>query len=209
MSHHLQAEENAIQTDERLQLPQMVAVAADLTRYLLDSDPDRLAHSQAVARRAEVLNLVVEPKYAPLLVAAAWLHDIGYAPGLRDTGFHPIDGARHLQTIGWPPAICNLVAHHSGARFVARILHLDRELEAYPFSQDAVSDALTVADQTIGPKGQAMTLDERMSDMLKRHGPNSPNALAHPQREPYIRAAAMRVAARLERDVLTVGSGAI
>jgi uncharacterized heparinase superfamily protein len=34
-------------------------------------------------------------------------------------------------------------------------------------------------------------------------------ALAHPQREPYIRAAAMRVAARLERDVLTVGSGAI
>ena len=67
------AEENAIRTDERLQLPQMVAVAADLTRYLLDSDPDRLAHSQAVARRAEVLNLAVEPKYAPLLVAAAWL----------------------------------------------------------------------------------------------------------------------------------------
>ena len=53
MSHRLQAEENAIQTDERLQLPQMVAVAADLTRYLLDSDPDRLAHSQAVARRGE------------------------------------------------------------------------------------------------------------------------------------------------------------
>jgi putative nucleotidyltransferase with HDIG domain len=209
VSHHLQAEKNAIQTDERLQNPQMVAIAADLTQHILDSDPDRLAHSKAVARRAEFLTLTVEPECAALLVAAAWLHDIGYAPRLRDTGFHPIDGARHLQTIGWPPAICNLVAHHSGARFVASILHLDRQLEAYPFSQDAVSDALTVADQTIGPKGQAMTLDERMSDMLKRHGPDSPNALAHPQREPYIRAAAMRVAARLERDVLTVGSGAI
>jgi hypothetical protein len=205
----LQAEENALQTDERLQLPQMVAVAADLTRDLLDSDPERLAHSQAVARRAEFLTPAVEPKYAPLLVAAAWLHDIGYATGLRDTGFHPIDGARHLQTIGWPPAICNLVAHHSGARFVASVLHLDRQLEAYPFSQDAVSDALTVADQTIGPKGQAMTVDERMSDMLKRHGPNSPNASAHPQREPYIRAAAMRVAARLGRDVSTLRSCAI
>ena len=209
MSRHLQAEKNAIQTDERLQNPQMVAIAADLTQHILDSDPDRLAHSKAAARRAEFLTLTVEPECAALLVAAAWLHDIGYAPRLRDTGFHPIDGARHLQIIGWPPAICNLVAHHSGARFVASILHLDRQLEAYPFSQDAVSDALTVADQTIGPKGQAMTLDERMSDMLKRHGPNSPNALAHPQREPYIRAAAMRVAARLERDVLTVGSGAI
>jgi hypothetical protein len=209
VSHHLQAEKNAIQTDERLQNPQMVAIAADLTQHILDSDPDRLAHSKAAARRAEFLTLTVEPECAALLVAAAWLHDIGYAPRLRDTGFHPIDGARHLQIIGWPPAICNLVAHHSGARFVASILHLDRQLEAYPFSQDAVSDALTVADQTIGPKGQAMTLDERMSDMLKRHGPDSPNALAHPQREPYIRAAAMRVAARLERDVLTVGSGAI
>jgi len=209
VSRHLQAEKNAIQTDERLQNPQMVAIAADLTQHILDSDPDRLAHSKAAARRAEFLTLTVEPECAALLVAAAWLHDIGYAPRLRDTGFHPIDGARHLQIIGWPPAICNLVAHHSGARFVASILHLDRQLEAYPFSQDAVSDALTVADQTIGPKGQAMTLDERMSDMLKRHGPNSPNALAHPQREPYIRAAAMRVAARLERDVLTVGSGAI
>jgi hypothetical protein len=209
VSRHLQAEKNAIQTDERLQNPQMVAIAADLTQHILDSDPDRLAHSKAAARRAEFLTLTVEPECAALLVAAAWLHDIGYAPRLRDTGFHPIDGARHLQTIGWPPAICNLVAHHSGARFVASILHLDRQLEAYPFSQDAVSDALTVADQTIGPKGQAMTLDERMSDMLKRHGPDSPNALAHPQREPYIRAAAMRVAARLERDVLTVGSGAI
>ena len=37
-----------------------------------------------------------------------------------------------------------------------------------------------------------------MSDMLRRHGPNSPNALAHPLREPYIRAAAARVAERLE-----------
>ena len=43
MSHHLQAEVNPIQTDERLQLPQMVALAADVTRYYLDSDPDRLA----------------------------------------------------------------------------------------------------------------------------------------------------------------------
>jgi hypothetical protein len=119
-------------------------------------------------------------------------------PGLRGTGFHPIDGARHLQTIGWPPAICNLVAHHSGARFVAKVLRLDRQLEAFPFSEDAVSDALTVADQTTGPHGEAMTVEERMRDMLRRHGPDSPNALAHPLRGPYLRAAAARVAERLE-----------
>jgi HD superfamily phosphodiesterase len=31
---------------------------------------------------------------ADLLVLAALLHDIGYAPTLRRTGFHPIDGGR-------------------------------------------------------------------------------------------------------------------
>jgi hypothetical protein len=45
-----------------------------------------------------------------------------------------------------------------------------------------------------------MTVDDRLSDMLKRHRPNSPNALAHPVREPYIRAAAARVAERLEHS---------
>src|SRR4249920_3391119 len=175
----------------------MVASAADLTRHILYSDPARFAHGQGVARRAEFLALAVDHESAPLLVAAAWLHDIGYAPGLRDTGYHPIDGARHLQRFGWPPAIYNQVAHHPGARFVATVLQLDRQLDPYPFSQDALSDALTVADQTTGPHGEAMTVDERMSDMLRRHGPNSPNALAHPLRERYIRAAATTVAERL------------
>jgi putative nucleotidyltransferase with HDIG domain len=198
MPNHLQLEKTD-QVDQRIETPQMVEMAADIARYLLDSNPERLAHSQGVARRAELLSVAVDPHDSLLLVAAAWLHDIGYAPGLRNTGFHPIDGARYLHSIGWPPAICNLVAHHSGARFVARVLQLDKQLNPYPFSQDALSDALTVADQTTGPNGHAMTVDERMSEMLRRHGPASPNALAHPEREPYIRAAATRVAERLER----------
>ena len=197
MSNHLQTD-NKSKIEERLQTPQTVAVAADLTRHILDAVPDRFAHSQGVARRAQLLTFTVEPNQARLLVAAAWLHDIGYAPGLCDTGFHPLDGARHLRAIGWPPAIYNLVAHHSGARFVARVLELDRELAAYPFSQDAVSDALTVADQTTGPHGEAITTEARMRDMLRRHGPDSANALAHPQREPYLRAAAGRVSQRLD-----------
>ena len=115
MSNRLQTD-NKSKIEERLQTPQTVAVAADLTRYILDAVPDRFAHSQGVARRAQLLTFTVEPNRARLLVAAAWLHDIGYAPGLCDTGFHPLDGARHLRAIGWPPAIYNLVAHHSGAR---------------------------------------------------------------------------------------------
>ncbi len=43
-----------------------------------------------------------------------------------------------------------------------------------------------------------MTVEDRMSDMLRRHGPNSPNASAHPLRGSNIRAAATRVAESLE-----------
>jgi hypothetical protein len=60
-----------------------------------------------------------------------------------------------------------------------------------------VADALTIADQTIGPNGKSLSLDERMRDMLERHGPDSASARAHPQREPYLRAAFERVSRRL------------
>jgi predicted hydrolase (HD superfamily) len=53
-----------------------------------------------------------------VLAGAAWLHDIGYAPALPDpcTGFHPLDGARHLRdTAKADEVTCRLVAHHSCA----------------------------------------------------------------------------------------------
>lgn len=34
------------------------------------------------------------PNERATLVVAAWLHDIGYAPEIGHTLFHPLDGAR-------------------------------------------------------------------------------------------------------------------
>ena len=77
MANHLQADKTS-EVDEGPQTPQMVARAADLTRYLLYSDPDRLAHSQAVARRAESLAFAVDPRICTAasrccLAARHWL----------------------------------------------------------------------------------------------------------------------------------------
>jgi HD superfamily phosphodiesterase len=55
------------------------------------------------------------------LEAAAWLHDIGYAPGLAVTGLHALDGARYLRDAQHADAmLCRLVAHHSCAIIEAR-----------------------------------------------------------------------------------------
>jgi hypothetical protein len=58
---------------------------------------NRWAHVQAVAEQAvRIAPAVLPADEREILVAAAWLHDIGYAPALATTGLHPLDGARHL-----------------------------------------------------------------------------------------------------------------
>ena len=118
---------------------------------------------------------------------------------MKDTDFHPIDGARFLRAAGWDSNLCDLVAHHSGSRFVADLLGLGEELSEFTYHESRVSDALTVADQTTGGLNlqAGPPIDERMREMLERHGPDSANARAHPQRELYFRSAFQRVTRRL------------
>lgn len=104
----------------------LVAESARLAERFVAPLGRRWAHVQSVARAAETLSETVDETDRPVLVAAAWLHDIGYAPDLATTRFHPLDGARYLRDEGWPGRLVNLVTHHSGARFEAA----ERGLEA-------------------------------------------------------------------------------
>jgi putative nucleotidyltransferase with HDIG domain len=174
-----------------------VNVARTLAEGLVGELGDRWAHTIGVAQRAEELSVTVASTEREVLVVAAWLHDIGYSPGLRASGFHPLDGAAYLHQHGWPDRVCALVAHHSGARFIARVLGLHHALDRYPHEQSPVSDALTYADQTTGPQGQPVSMDERIAEMLTRRGDNSPHAKVQHLREPYLRAVAERVQRRL------------
>lgn len=174
----------------------LVDAARELATRVLAEDPERLAHSAAVAGRARKLVATVPQSAVETLVAAGWLHDIGYSSQLRDTGFHPLDGANFLRREGWPEAVCTLVAHHSGSRFVARIHGLDDRLCEFEFTEDPPSDALAVADNTAGPNGTVMTVEERLRDKLARHGPDSPNARANPARRLHPRRRSQSGAAR-------------
>jgi hypothetical protein len=115
-----------------------------------------------------------------------------HAEPLQRSGFHPLDGARFLQQQGWPPLVVGLVAQHSGARFVADVRGLSAELLEFDgerFVAGALADAVTYADQTTGPDGRAVDIEPRMADMLRRHGPDSPNARCHQVRAPALRSA--------------------
>jgi len=177
---------------------QLERSARDVTFSLLAHNRARLRHTVGVASRARLAAATVEPVDADVLVAAAWLHDIGYSEKVRRSGFHPLDGARHLERTGWPPRLCGLVAFHSGAAFVAAEIGLGNALADFIDEQGLVQDALTFADQTTAPTGEAVAFERRIEDMLQRHGPDSPNARVHIAREPYLRAAVQRVQSRLD-----------
>lgn len=171
--------------------------ARDVARELLSELDDRWRHTAAVAERAAELAVTLPQDDRGVLVAAAWLHDIGYAESVADTGFHPLDGARHLERVGWPRRVAALVAHHSGALLVAGVHGLAEDVSAYTREESAVADALTYADQTVDSKGRHVAIRERLADMLRRHGPDSANARVHPVREPLLLAVAERVETRL------------
>lgn len=80
---------------------------------LADPLPRRWRHVRSVVRRARWVAGKVS--LSDELVAAAWLRDIGYAPELMETGFHPLDGARSLRGAGVNGQVVSLVAYHSCA----------------------------------------------------------------------------------------------
>lgn len=105
------------------------------------------------------------------LVAAAYLHDIGYAPSLRVTGLHSLDGARYLRDVEMHARVVNLVAYHSCALIEAEERGLAAELlQEFDRERSAVSDALLYCDMTVGPRGERMTPQERFRDIRARYG---------------------------------------
>ncbi|MFB7288339.1 HD domain-containing protein [Actinacidiphila glaucinigra] len=171
--------------------------AAELAESLLPPLGNRWLHTQAVAAPAREVSAAVPVDERDLLVAAAWLHDIGYAPELRDTGFHPVDGARHLEALGAPGRLVRLVAHHSGAVYEAEQRGLSAELAVYEREDSPLLDALICADMTTGPAGQSLDFEQRIDEILVRYAPGSEVHTAISNARPYLRAAVERTQARL------------
>lgn len=146
--------------------------------HLEATRPDAWRHVQAVAAAAERLALRLDPPSCETVTAAAWLHDIGKAPLVRDTGFHALDGARFLSRTArparFPIEVIALVAHHTGARSEAVEHGLHRQLDKIGTPDPTQLALLSAADLVCGPDGRVMTPAERISDILHRYAPGHP-----------------------------------
>lgn len=142
-------------------------------RLLAEALPRRWTHVQAVGGKAlEVGAQLFSKEDAEVLAMSAILHDIGYAPVLVKTGFHPLDGARWLRAEGWDERVAALVAHHSCASIEADERGLSTELESEFVNEDsAVTQALWFCDMTTGPDGNNLNVEARLAEILERYGP--------------------------------------
>jgi hypothetical protein len=174
--------------------------AGAVAESLLSGVGTRLAHSACVARQAARVQHLLPPPWRSALVAAAWMHDVGYNEILAEAGFHPLDGARWLRDQGWSFEICCLVAWHTRAGIEAQLRGLRGRLEAaFPPPPDVVQAALAWADLTSSPTGECCTMDDRLADIMRRYPAGSSVREATAGNREVLRAWVLGVEATLSR----------
>jgi hypothetical protein len=137
----------------------------------------RWRHTLGVAERARVVGGALGPGEADVLVAAAYVHDVGYAPELVETGFHAVDGAWFVRACGHE-RLAGLVAYHSGAEAEAGERGLLGQLSEFEDERSVVSRALTYCDLTTDSEGRPVESGERLAEIRKRYGPAAPESRA-------------------------------
>jgi hypothetical protein len=143
--------------------------AANYAESLLAPFEERWAHVQGVARLARRVSVILPPSEGDVLLAAAYVHDLGYAPSLVETGLHALDGARHLRALNHE-RLAGLVAYHSSSWPEAELRGLTAELEEFEDEASDTSMALTYCDMTTNGVGTVVTFSERLDDVERRYG---------------------------------------
>lgn len=142
------------------------------TRALADTGT-RLAHSRRVASQVQLALPLVDTDWRSALVAAAWVHDIGYGRAAAMIGFHPLDGARWLRREGWSDRVTGLVAWHTHAEKEAELRGIKPYADEFARPPDSVLAVLNWADLTSSPDGVECGAEDRLQRILDRYPPGS------------------------------------
>jgi HD superfamily phosphodiesterase len=133
----------------------------------------RWQHTLRVVERAQSFRDVLDRDELDVLLAAGYVHDVGYAPGLAKAEFHPLDGARFVREEGHE-RLAGLVAHHSASDAEAEERGFAAELDQFPAEDSLVARALTYCDLTTGPTGEKVGVSARLGELGARLGDDDP-----------------------------------
>lgn len=155
-------------------------------REAFADQPERLRHILTVAAcvRQSVGEILERHPQSELdeatAVCAALVHDIGYLPLARGTGFHPLDGYRFLCAHG-AEALARRIVGHSCSVEEGRL----RGLSLPEGTEDLTAQLITYWDMRVKPGGEIVDYEERLRDILDRYGEEDivgrANRLAQPR----------------------------
>ena len=174
----------------------LIAWAAERATSFLAPLGNRWLHVQGVVERANRVGAIFNEEDRSFIIAAAYLHDIGYASSLQTTGFHPLDGASYLRSCQ-QERLASLVAYHSEAQYEAQLRGLAFQLALFPCEYSAVADALTYCDMTTDSVGHQVSFQERIADIFRRYEETNLVAQAIRQALPALTLAVNRTEQRL------------
>lgn len=164
---------------------------------LATSQPLRWRHVQGVAARADQLRA---SEGDDPVVAAAWLHDVGYGSTATRTGLHALDGAVFLLGQGVDPLVISLVAFHTGSEFEAEERGLDDDLNAFARPPQNLLDTLILSDLTVTPSGRDTGVAARIAEIVERYHEDDPVHRAVRRSSDYLRACCARAASRTSAE---------
>jgi len=181
------------------------ARARELAESCLGDMGDRWLHVQAVGRSAEQLQ---KRGYdvSNAVIMSAWLHDVGYADAVANTGFHPLDGAEWLHLQAAPEGVVALVAYHSAAQFEAEERGLGDQLARFLAPDQDQLDVLTLIDMSTSPTGERVAVNERLAEILMRYPDEHPVHRAVSRSRGFLAESASRAARRLGLADVRAGS---
>lgn len=148
--------------------------AEAFVRAAFADQPERLRHILVVADRVRQSAGEISARRpadavdADLAYCAALVHDIGYLPMVRDTGFHPLDGYRFLCAHGAAELARRIVGHSSSPE-EARL----RGLPLPDAAEDLAAKLITYWDMRVKQGGEVVSYTERLEDIFRRHGRES------------------------------------
>lgn len=163
-----------------------VEEAAHTAESLLAPLRNRWLHVQGVVEKAFRVGEFLEEEDRLYLIVAAYLHDVGYAPSLNRTDFHPLDGAAYIMDTFKNKRLASLIAYHSEAYFEAYLRGYEFALTTFHQEISPVADALTYCDMTTSPTGSTILVEERIAEILSRYGEHESVSQAIHEAAPFL-----------------------
>lgn len=170
----------------------------------------RFAHMQQASKTAKRIatQTGLNGDKADRLITATLFHDVGYSEKLKQTGFHPLDGAAFLAHAGAQEEVIEAVLWHSSTEQDIKALpEVENIYKNFPppSKNNQTLKGVSYCDFRTSPVGESFSFGQRIAEFRNRFGDNGYTRKATKWTLPVVRetqAAYIKTISKLHKNSL-------